>query len=162
MNFACEKDMNFGRLDGGHLSGFQFFLLLRMVLLCIALCLHLVLFLLVYLWDKLLEVGLLGQRVNTYVALLRIAKFLSIQGLHYFVFPPDQIQESLFSQSCQQNMLSNFRVSANLINEIQYCGLVLIGFPLVMNIFSFVQILIHFWFHSPQLAPMRSLERFPE
>lgn len=41
----------------------------------------------VYLWGRLLEVELLGQRVNVHEIIVEIAKLPSIEVVH-FVFPP--------------------------------------------------------------------------
>lgn len=40
----------------------------------------------VYLWDRFLEIELLGQRVNVHEIIVEIAKFPSIEVVH-FVFP---------------------------------------------------------------------------
>lgn len=45
----------------------------------VALCISLFLFLLIHLWDRFLEEGLCGQRVNAHVILLNTAKFTSIE-----------------------------------------------------------------------------------
>lgn len=105
-----------------------------MVLLpSIALCIHLVLFLPVYLRDRFLEVGLLGQRINTYVIFLEITKFPPYRACTILFSYHTMYEKASFPTVLPTEYVVILLRFVNLINEIWHLGLVLIGISLIMN-----------------------------
>lgn len=73
-------------------------------------------FLLVYYWDRFLEVGLLGQRVNIYIVLLDTVNsaFTVFTEVEPVCIPTANIQACPFPPlTHQQNMLSNIWILTN-------------------------------------------------
>lgn len=66
-----------------------------------------------FLWVKFLEVELLDQRVYTFVILLEIAKWLSIEFVPIYIQISNE--RACFSCPYHHNLLSNFLIFANLI-----------------------------------------------
>ena len=127
----------------------------------IALCTCLFVSLPVFLWERVLEVGWLGQRVNAYGILLDAAKFPCI-GVIPFCIPIIKLWEYLFPKVLPINMMSKFWGFANMIGEKLHLTAVLICISLMMkkveHFFHMSKSNLHLFFN--ELSDYTSSENF--